>query len=260
MRPVPATDSPESSAVHIITPSLPDICAISTEKIECPEASERRRLQAERDQLFRTDHMVHESFEEIQAQQLRILLQAWYGGNGFRTLPKEDSALRKSLRAVNRKLKKRGIQLKDIAGIHHQVLGEIGYSPMYSRAGKVAYYLLIPFDYSVYDSRTMTVMRAMLLDLMDVSSLEEILKYDRLGRKLIFGEMECLMTEDYEIAKGIENYRAKEPPREGDELEYELKEEPWLQIFERTQNQIVENTKLLRELDDREARGGVIVV
>jgi hypothetical protein len=138
--------------------------------------------------------------------------------------------------------------------------GEIGYSPMYSRAGKIAYYLLIPFDYSVYDSRTMTVMRAMLLDLMEVSTLEEILKYDRLGRKLIFGEMECLMTEDYEIAKGIEYYRAKEPPREGDEFEYELKEEPWLQIFERTQNQIVENTKLLRQLDDREARGGVSLV
>lgn len=142
--------------------------------------------------------------------------------------------------------------MQDVADIFHTVLEKTGFTCRYSRAGKIVHYLQIPWDYPGYDSHVMDVLAVLLMDLMEVSSLEEIQKHDRLRRQLIFGEVEGELTDDYILFKAIEDTLAKHPP-----LETEYKdvcgERPWVQQFENPLKRIGENTKLLRQLDDKEA-------
>ena len=211
---------------------------------------EKDELQVKQDNLWAEACLLRIDFEIIQAQQCQILLQAWICKNEILSKRHWSKEYLQRLRELDRKLETRGIKLKNVQEISGTVLQSAGYTSDFSEAGLIAHYLMLDWNYAVYDAQVMRVLAALLMDLMDVDSLEEILKTRRMGRKLVFGEMEPLVTDEYKEAKAKEILRESQLLPE-DELEYEVPEIPWIQLFEDFDKKIVENTKLQDELDEK---------
>jgi hypothetical protein len=212
-------------------------------------ASKKAELQEKRDTLITASRLLHRDFEEIQARQFRILLQAWICRNQILSKGHWSEEYFERVRELNSKLERKGVSLQDVGAIFTTVMEPTGYTSDFSLAGVIAHYLMFDWDHAVYNYYVMKVLSVLLMDLMDVDSLEEIIKSRRFERKLVFGEMKGLICEEYHEVKTIELRLDAQPLLLEEQLEIEVEDIPWIELFEEFQEDIADNHMSLLELD-----------